>query len=370
MKILFTAEFYYPFTGGIQEVARQVMGHLVSLGHDVTLATSYLPNRQGQETDGIKIRQFKISGNETTGLSGEVEEYKKFLLDYSGDAMVNFAINCWPTDIALQVLPQLKYKKILSTPGFSTLRNPKYAGFYKDLAPRLKVYDRLVFTSANYQDYLWAAKAGLEPKSIVIPNGASKEEFLALPGWSFKEKYGIKTKNLCLSVSTHYRDKGHGFVISAFRKMKRKDATLVIVGNLPPGLSKYRGCFPLCWLKSKIFPNVVLVPGGDRETVLAAYKEADLFLFGSRLECSPLVMYESFASKALFISTDVGNVTDYRDVIKIIRTPDEMAQTANHYLDNPSESLALVTDAFGFWQKNYTWDNIAGQYERIIKLKD
>jgi glycosyltransferase involved in cell wall biosynthesis len=48
----------------------------------------------------------------------------------------------------------------------------------------------------------------------------------------------------------------------------------------------------------------------SRIETLAAYHQADLFLFPSNIECSPLVLFESIASKTPFLTTDVGNAKE------------------------------------------------------------
>ena len=47
-----------------------------------------------------------------------------------------------------------------------------------------------------------------------------------------------------------------------------------------------------------------------RIEVLAAYKAADLFVFGSQVECSPLVLFEAVASGTPFVSVDCGNARE------------------------------------------------------------
>ena len=71
MRILHTVEFYEPSKGGAQEVIKQLSERLAARGHDVTVATSYLPTRSSAELNGVKIRQFHVRGNRVKGISGE-----------------------------------------------------------------------------------------------------------------------------------------------------------------------------------------------------------------------------------------------------------------------------------------------------------
>lgn len=367
MKVLLTVEFYYaPGGGGIGEQARQIAEGLARLGHKVTVATSAVSCRP-EIIRGVKIRGFSVSGNAVSGIKGEAESYRKFLMDNECEVMINFAANTWPTDIAFEVINSIAAKKVLSTPGLSKLGVPRYDAYFKNVyAPVLGKYDRIVYTSPNYRDKLFGDKCGLGDKAVIIPNGAG-EEFLAKP-IGFRKKYGIKTPYLLLNVSNHYFAKGHKFVIDAFRRMKRKDATLLVIGSRP-GQRKWYSCYPLCNLKSIFFNNLQLLRGEDvpREWVVSAYRESDLFLFGSELECAPLVMYESFAAGVPFITREVGNVRDHMAVLKIVKSPDEMAKTANHILDNPKERWNLVARARQLWREKHTWEKIAAEYDKLIK---
>jgi glycosyltransferase involved in cell wall biosynthesis len=266
-------------------------------------------------------------------------------------------------------MPVFKKKKVS---GFSLFSS--YKEYYEKLyVSALRHYDKIVYTSANYQDKIFGDEHGLGDKAVIIPNGASQKEFLAEDQFKIKEKLGIKTKYLAVSVSNHYLAKGHDFVVQAFKKMKRYDTALLIIGQIPGvrGLKKIGhflvGCYLDCLLASKLNKNIFILNGSLRELVLSAYKNADLFLFGSELECAPLVMYESFASKTLFITREVGNVKDHQDLVRIVKTPEEMAKTANFYLDNSEKRKEIADIAFLEWQKNYTWDKVAERYNSLIQ---
>ncbi|MEW5805355.1 MAG: glycosyltransferase family 4 protein [Patescibacteria group bacterium] len=410
MRILLTVEFYRAYGGGgIAEQVKQIAEGLVKLSHEVYVATGYAENRP-EIINGVKIIPFKIFGNSVEGISGEIDKYRKFLLSGDFDVIVNFAANVWTTDIALELGPKIKAKKILSTPGVSMLKLPEsykisfsFSGlrqliksFYKRIkvllgssslnlqqsylnyyeafyVPALKNYDRIVYTSANYQDKIFGDQRGLTDKAIIISNGASKEEFLSGDNFKIREKFGIKTKYLAITVANHYLAKGHSFVIDAFKKMRRQDTTLLIIGQIPGGYGLRKighffvGCYLDCVLADKFNKNILVIDGSSRELVLSAYKNADVFLFGSELECAPLVMYESFASKTLFITREVGNVRDHQDYLEIIKTPEEMAKKANFYLDHPEERKKITEKAFSEWQNDYTWSRVVEKYNSLLQ---
>ena len=48
----------------------------------------------------------------------------------------------------------------------------------------------------------------------------------------------------------------------------------------------------------------------ERDEIVDAYKRSDIFLFTSRIECSPLVIFESAAAGLPFFSLKVGNTEE------------------------------------------------------------
>ncbi len=375
MKILFTVEFYEPRKGGAEEVVKQLAERFVRNGHEVTVATSAVDERKENILNGVRIESFELGGNLATGIRGTKKEIARYraLLCADFDVVVNYAAQIWPSDLAFDILSAMKAAKVFVPCGYSRLTHPDFKEYFERLSSYLRQYDKLVYMSPNYQDKRFGDEHGLGEKSVIISNGAAEEEFLMPDTFNIRTVLGIRAKHLAISVSNHYQAKGHSFVRKAFRMMRhRRDTTLLIIGERVSGRLKNKvGHFMFdylwCWLAGIFSGNVRLVSGKDRALVVSAYKSADLFLFGSRVECAPLVMYESFAGRALFISTGVGNIPDYADHAKIVKTPEEMARTADYYLDNEIDRQALVEKAFMMWKEKYTWAVIADEYETLFK---
>ena len=121
MRILHTVELYSPSVGGIQEVVKQISERLVKLGHDITVATSKLPNRKSNRIKGVNIKEFDISGNLVRGIEGEKEKYKKYLINSEFDIITNFAAQQWASDIMLTIVDKIHAKKVFVPTVFSGL---------------------------------------------------------------------------------------------------------------------------------------------------------------------------------------------------------------------------------------------------------
>jgi glycosyltransferase involved in cell wall biosynthesis len=373
MKILHTVEFYSPSKGGAQEVVRQISEELVKRGHEVTVATAKLAERKNPILNGVRIEEFAIAGNSVRGCAGEVTRYQEFLRTGDFDVMMNYAAQQWATDLVYPMLDQLPFRKIMAPCGFSALWDARYESYFRHLPVVLRKYDHLIFHSHEGRDIEFARKHGIEHYSV-IPNGASLEEF-GVPDFSFRRRYNIPVdQTLLLTVGSHTGAKGHSMAMEAFRRARIGRATLAIIGNTLGSM----GCLPRCYVHAKFVGLTtlggkrVLLLNPPRKEVVSAYHCADLFVFGSSIECSPIVLFEAAASRTPFLSSDSGNaaeIAEWTGCGKILsaNTVAAMTKGIEDYLSDRSKVQSMAESGFQAWKKRFTWQDIAMQYEQTYK---
>lgn len=363
MKILFTVHDFYPVAGGAGEVVYRLAKRFARAGYQTTVATQYSPFRFFSELDAIKIESFKISGNKVTGYNGrssEIKRYLDFMIDSNFDVVINYAAQSWCSDLVFQNIQKIKARKILVPCGYSHLKDPRYFFYFRWLPKILKRYDRLVYLSKITQDFKYHQEHNLGD-FVIIPNGADEEEFLKPSIVDVKEKYRIKTPYLALCVANYFFLKGQDFVIRAFNELRRSDITLVLIGQQKNPLY-----YNLVKRMAAADANIIFLENISREEVVAFFKSADFFLFGSRLECSPLVMFESFAARTLFVSRSVGDTKDYNEYNIIIDNPLGMTKVMKDYIINPRLYEKIKQRAFDKYLKDHTYATIFQKYESII----
>ncbi|OPY97878.1 hypothetical protein A5906_33425 [Bradyrhizobium sacchari] len=438
MKLLFCCESYWPHRGGVQEVIRQLAERMVAAGHDVTVAARTHPDRKSEPHNGVKIVGFDVSGNLVTGIRGEVERYRKFLTDFDGDAILIKAAQQWSFDALWDVLDQIKARKIFVPCGFSSFYEPSYQDYFQQLPDILKQFDHLVFYAERYRDIDFARANGITHFSIV-PNGASETEFgrESRKDGQLRRELGIpETDLVLLTVGAPVGAKGHESVAEAFAKVDTggQGATLILNGDwlatrfgadrirallqrfgslnsMQKGIRLFRDA-GVNGVIERLFPKppsprskvaelpsaatmqvgaatTALAPAQKtvlrldlpREKVVDAFFEADLFVFASKVEYSPLVLFESAAAGTPFLTVPAGNAAeivrwtgggwlcpaevDDRGYIKV--SPDVLAREIESGIRSPDHLRRLGEAGRRAWQERFTWLKIAQSYERILR---
>jgi glycosyltransferase involved in cell wall biosynthesis len=399
----------------MQQVVKQLSESLCRRGHEVTVATRFHSGRTSLIINGVKIEEFRISGKEVGGFiaeASELERYRNFLLDSEFDVITNFAAQQWATDIALPILNKIKAVKVFVPTGFSELNNMHFRNYFESMKIWMNEYDANVFLSDDYQDVNFARSNGVK-NIFVIPNGASSEEFVVDNNIDIRFILGIpRNHTLILHVGSHTGLKGHKEAIEIFQRSRISNATLLIIGNATQhdGGFKYfckyliksfgnlfvnfsgKRFFPACLISCKWKSilhqfsyhrfrdnKLLLIKDLPRDLVVAAYLEAELFLFASNIECSPLVLFECMASKTPFLTTDVGNakeIVSWSNSGEILPT----LQLKNGLsVANVNSSSVMLEDfiadktkliekgilGFDAFQRDFSWEKISMEYEKL-----
>ncbi|WP_210247668.1 glycosyltransferase family 4 protein [Salinarimonas soli] len=492
MKLLLCCEFYHPSRGGVQEVMRQLAERFAAAGHDVTVATTFLPERGFEELNGVKIASFHISGNLVRGLEGEIQRYRDFLRAFDGDAILMKAAQQWTFDASWPALDDIKCRKVFIPCGYSALYEPSYAGYFKELPSIIGKFDELIFYAEDYRDVNFAREHGLE-KLAFLPNGASEKEFDVPPASGIRARLGIPDDALLLiTVGTPISMKGHLEVAEAFARLDPRGRPLALALNgqwgarpadapepprpadpiapddtptesePPPvkeparperqrGISAIVGRAVLTlrrggvgtflrraclwvyhrtiWLllmpyypvrrlvrdlafqarlalHRAVSPNspppqppprlrtiddaiadarrdplkMVVQTELPRNEVVELFFAADLFVFASRVEYSPLVLFEASASGLPFLSVPAGNAAeiarwsgggvicsaekDERGYVKV--DPAILATEIDRLLQDDALRASLGEEGRRAWREHFTWDVISRRYLAIL----
>ncbi|MHB8931595.1 MAG: glycosyltransferase family 4 protein [Melioribacteraceae bacterium] len=161
-----------------------------------------------------------------------------------------------------------------------------------------------------------------------------------------------------MCVANYYEGKGQERIVDVVKKMNRPDFEMIFIGKEGKTLKQLQQLAE--GLNVKFLTNI------SREDTLAAYHEADLFLFASHFEVFPLVILEAKASKTPFVSVDCGNVKELKG--GIVSEVNDLAFNVSKLLDDEKLRMRMAVEGFNEWKNNYTWDAIINKYENLFMM--
>lgn len=358
MKIGLAVGYFDPQVGGSEEVVKQLAAELARRGHQVRVATSTHPEREPGRMV-VPVDEFDVRGNVAQGLKGDVLGYQRHLLESDVDAWLFYAAQVWSTDAALPLFGRIPPAVVVPC-GYSGLHLPQFREYYDRLPSFLQRAAALVYMSDGYQDYTHDRSVGLADRMHVIPNGAAESEFAG--GTTPPPPDGGR---LVLTVANHYPDKGHDAAIRAFRVAAGPRDRLLIVGDVHDRDPR-RTCWWSCRASALRDRRITLATGMPREKVVASFRQASVFLFGSRVECAPLVIIEAMAAGIPFVTTPAGNVRDYPDA-GLVTDEARLGEALRSILDDPVTAAALGARGRSRWERDHQWSVVARQYEELFR---
>ena len=372
MNILICSEYFYPSIGGAQKVSQELAVNFSNYGHKVTVVTSKhlkLLKMKEKFQKKIKIIRFDIKGNAVRGYKGNIEKYQKFLLKSKFDTILFYAAQQWSFDLALPILDRINSNLYFAPCGFSKLHNIFYKKYFKLLPKYLRKFRVNILHSRDYRDTKFLIKNKITNK-VLIPNAS---DFL------FKKRKLSTIKNSqnetinILNVSNLRFAKGQDLAIIIFFFLNiKKKINLILLGN--ETCSKiYK--FYLLFLKfiTEFFwknKTIIFSKENKRSRVISYFYSSDIFLFTSRIECSPLVLFESASAGLPFISFNVGNSVEiakwtgcglvfnnFSSILKCIRSL---------ILDKKKINKLSIRGQQNF-NKKYNWKTVSERYLNLFK---
>lgn len=403
MNILLCCEHFHPSVGGVQKMMHEIGRRFAMKGHEVSVATSWNARRTEDSVDGINIHSFKVHGNSVLGMSGEIEEYQNFLINSHFDFLLVMAAQQWTFDAMLPVLENIPCRKIHIPCGYSGFYLPKYRAYFLGMETHLRKFDHLIYNSTDYRDINFARERNI-PNINVIPAGASELEFTDTDKGNVLEDIGIDGDDfIYLSVGAPSFNKGHKEILEAYLLLDTPfNSTLVLNGDYssPVRLA------PKHWLSNprqslkelakrvlgKSTYNITRLarknndPGKNiiftnlsRKDLVRLFFNADLFLFASHIEYSPLVIFECLAAGLPFLSIPVGNVDEIIEWSSggvlasgkkdragfSIADPQIFAREMRDLSLDSEKRRQLSQKGRQAWLHKFTWEVIANQIEKL-----
>tara|TARA_B100000767_G_scaffold244810_1_gene243295 strand:- start:220 stop:1308 length:1089 start_codon:yes stop_codon:yes gene_type:complete len=362
MKILICSEFFYPHIGGVEKHTQVLASYFIKRKHKVHIATSFIKNRQ--KLKNLSIKEFNISGNIVKGYRGDTLEYQKFLINSKYDLIFFNAAQQWTLDLVLPIIDLVISKKAFFPCGFSRVNNFLYKPYFSYLKTKIKFFDNIICANKNAADYKLISK-NKKINVDIINNGAE----IIKPVYTKKKlvkKFKLnKSQKIICNISNIKYWKGQDRCIKIFENMKTNDAVLFLIGK---NMNKFYYKF-ICLLikrfnyKNKIRAKKIILLNTTHKEARTILHHSDLFLFGSRIEYDPLVIYESIISKVKFVSYDVGLISHHNHNPKIGFISNDIG-----LLSNKADKYLQKLNTYSLNIDKFLWKNIMNKYKKILSL--
>ena len=151
----------------------------------------------------------------------------------------------------------------------------------------------------------------------------------------------------------------------------------MIMSQLTPA-AKVKAC--IAQINTQSSHKRALMLDLPRPDLIQAYLAADLFVFASHVEYSPLVLFEAAAAGTPFITSNAGNAKEIINWLGGGFIMNDSANPEGFRIIDPQvladEIAALMNQKSllektgqqikASWQKDYTWDVISQRYEKIL----
>lgn len=377
MNIIFTVATYYPKTDGVQLVTQYQAEGLVKKGHKVTVITSKLKSSPDYEVhNGVEIVRVDAY-NFYYWHKGNKKEYQNLVLEKTkvADALVAVCLQSFSADWLLDVLQQIKCKKILYLHGMpdfkvhlsdcsnlkklakTIFRNIRWKYFYTVHLNQIKKFDAITHLFKNDNSYKYFSKEGYK-NNYVIENACNDDFFENI---DFDNK-----KKIFLYVGNYCDRKNQELALKAFY-----DADLIDFGLVFIGSQKNDYCNKLINLNNSLKNqygnhNVEILYGVPREKISEYTKNAYACVISSNYEYYPITIVESLAAGNPFISTDVGIVNLLPGGV-IANTQEEISYWIEFFARNEEYKTELGKAGRNYALKNLRIETKVSSLEDIIR---
>lgn len=246
-----------------------------------------------------------------------------------------------------------------------------------------KYSDKIFLKVHEMNSYNILKNIGIEKNPVIIPNGFDLSEF-ENNSKNFKRKYNLENKKIILNVANYFHGKGQDLlpdIVEPMINRGNKDFAVVSISscsNYPYErylLNKVRN------KANKSNVPIIFLRNINREFVISAFKQSDIFAFTSLKEVAPLVIMECMAASLPWISFPVGNVRDLRggrvvdcDTVdgKGFLSPSKKdLLNFSYYLNSFLEDSCRIEECKKELTKEdlcgMDWDNICDKYDILFR---
>lgn len=216
--------------------------------------------------------------------------------------------------------------------------------------------DVLLVPSRHVEDEL--AMHGIRTRRKIIPLGVDTERFVPpVSKQAVKKALGLDPERFVIGyVGRIAREKDLPTLLNAFRRLKRKDAVLLVVGS---GIGEL----------SIAHTRITFVDAVDNP--VPYYQAMDVFVMPSLTETSSLATMEAMSTGLAVVATPVGSIPEYiahgkNGLLFPRKNVSALAAHLETLLNNEELRAQLGANARRTMQEQYAWERVAREIRFVL----
>ena len=340
MRILICAFTYWPAVDGVQNVTQYQAEGLAARGHDVTVLTGFLPDKDVPEEEnhnGVHIRRFRADTDNMLH-HGDKAAYQRLLAEYAAkvDVIMTVCPESWCTDWAIPLAGQLDCAMVMMTHGihdfrWSTFKDKSAYGlarkvwgdlrwppFFARNWEHIRRYDAVIQLHEKDFAALYFEKHGVKGQKVLY--NAVDDAFFA---------DDVKKEKQIINVGTYCKRKDQIKALEAFYVAQLPEYRLVLIGSAANDYYKLLKKRKAELEQTYGQRDVEILAAIPRDETIRLVKQSQVYLLTSISEMFPVSLIEGMAAGCSWVSTDVG-IDRYLPGGKIADTPQEIAAALRH----------------------------------------
>ncbi len=346
--------------GGLETCAEEVGARLAAHGHEVyCYCRKGSPDDELAEYRGIKRITLPTLRQKFT----DTYAHSLFACIHVCLLRPDVVLAFNPAISTLCIIPKIFGLRVCLNPNGYDWRRPKWGAFarrfiYASAYFASFVCDKLIIDAKSVSDY-YAQDFECDP--VHIPNGANIDPESKHP--ELLEKYGLKKDGYFLFLSRHVPDNSCELVIKAFENLKTDKLLVMGGGNAED--SEYAASLRNTTDPRIIFPGAIYEPDDVKELHHGAYA----VIHGNQPGGTSLGLLKAlgYACCVLTLNT-VDNAYVVQDAAITYRlSAEDLTGKLKYLLDHPERVDELRQLALARCADAYSWDVLAGEYERVLR---
>ncbi len=372
MEICVLNPYFYPYKGGTEKVLFEVYRRLAKR-HNITVLTSDFGSKCGTtELEGINVKRIRSKSLYIPGAPLNFQSFSNL-----GGEIRKAAADLYHINNRYQYF----YPDISAIPSRSKIALTIHNSLPKNI-------DILTDTAGLFYDIVWGRRimkrvdliTGVSRNAIdtTVPNEFSHKSYVVYNGVNYnvlrnrgrnsrrvssiRRELHIDADHVVVCNGRLVPQKGQRYLIEAMRNLRRRSASLLLIGSGPQESELRR-------LAQKANIPIAITSGLDDLGLAYHYSAADVAVAPSLYEPASMAALESMSCELPVVASKIGGLPEMVGECGIYaetRNVNQIHDGIKSLFDSRADAIARGRCGRNRVIKRHSWDSIAKRYEELF----